>query len=461
MKKTKFSTIAAGTLAAAMLLGSVPAMAGQYVVQRGNPSSEIASKANTTWRALADMDKHANPDLMFTAQTPARENLAVAKEAPTTQAVAKTETVKPPVTLAQGPEAAIPATLTGLSIVTAVQDGKGIKFDADKADYTFNVQSDCYGVKITATAPEGATLTINGEAAVSGEPKIVEIDGSYKSYDVVLKTPIDIVVTAGAKSKTYTINVIRDCDADAYALFKALEYKDEETGEVIPYELYVPTDYKPSKAYPLVFALHGSGQRPQSVDMVLKRYQMATVWAKDSEAGHNKCIVLAPQCYTKDNNENWTTLMQYRAGLAANSFEAMPKLTAAYNLLLKVMKDYSVDTKRVYMTGLSAGGFATYTLAIEHPEVFAAIAPDAAGADPAKVKALKGMPMWIFHAADDPTVSPEEYLYPTLKALDAAGIKHKATIYEAGTVFGTSAHFSWVPMYANKEFRDWLFAQSK
>ncbi len=53
------------------------------------------------------------------------------------------------------------------------------------------------------------------------------------------------------------------------------------------------------------------------------------------------------------------------------------------------MDEYSVDKNRVYMTGLSAGGFATYTLAIEHPETFAAIVPDAAGANPEKVSALK------------------------------------------------------------------------
>ena len=69
--------------------------------------------------------------------------------------------------------------------------------------------------------------------------------------------------------------------------------------------------------------------------------------------------------------------------------------------------------------------------------------------------------MWIFHAADDPTVKPDEYLYPTLEALDKAGVEYKSTIYKPGTVFGSSAHFSWVPMYATQEFRDWMFAQSK
>ncbi|MDO5139871.1 MAG: alpha/beta hydrolase-fold protein [Eubacteriales bacterium] len=352
--------------------------------------------------------------------------------------------------------------LTGLSVLTAVQDGKNISFVPSVTDYTYNVQSDCYGVKITAMAPEGTVIAVNGEEIESGKSKIVAIDGSYPNYDIVLETPITVTASKNGMTTTYTVNVVRDCDTAVYNLFTPGEYVDAATGVVMPYELYVPTNYDPNKKYPIVFALHGSGQRTQSVDMVLKRYQMATVWAKDSEAGKNECIVLAPQCKVADANiENWTTLMAYRAGQAENAFAPMKYLDAAYNLLLKVMDEYSVDRSRVYMTGLSAGGFATYTLAIEHPEVFAAIAPDAAGADPAKVEALRGMPMWIFQAADDPTVKIVEYYNPTVEALRAAGIYYKSTLYAPGTVFGTSAHFSWVPMYANQEFRDWMFAQHK
>ena len=342
--------------------------------------------------------------------------------------------------------------LASLSITTAVQDGRNIMFNPDVTDYSYNVQSDCYGVKIMAVAPLGATITINGEEATSGMPKIVKIDDTMPSYDIVLETAIPITVTKGDASKTYTINVIRDCDTWVYNLFKAGEYFDAANNVNIPYQLYI------------VFALHGSGQRTQSVDMVLKRYQMATVWAKDSEAGRNQCIVLAPQCKMDSSvtaSDNWTTLMGYRNGTAADPYTPMKYLEGAYNLLLKTMGEYSVDPSRVYMTGLSSGGFGTYALAIEHPETFAAIAPDAGGADPAKVSALKGIPMWIFHAADDPQVKPDEYYYPTLAALNAAGVSYRTTLYAPGTVFGTSAHFSWVPMYATQSFRDWMFQQKK
>lgn len=262
---------------------------------------------------------------------------------------------------------------------------------------------------------ERATITVNGEAANSGEGKVVKLADTYEFYGVDYSLPIQIAVTKGDVTKTYTVTVVRENDADTYALFEEKSYVDVETGVTMPYEIYLPSNYDATKKYPVVFALHGSGQRAQTTDMVLKRYQMATVWAKDSEAGVNEFIVLVPHCSTSDANENWTTLMQYRNGLADNSFDMTKYSVTAYNLLQNVIKEYSVDTDKVYMTGLSAGGFATYSIAIAHPETFAALVPDAAGAE------------------------------------------YKLTKYNAGEVFGPSAHFSWTPCYADETMRNWLF----
>ncbi len=368
------------------------------------------------------------------------------------------DTSKEPETVAPAAEA---VTLTGLS----VEDNVGTSsitpaFDPNVTNYTITVQSDIYGVRVAPSAPEGSTITVNGEA-LEGENVVVSLPSGYEDYDKEVKQNIEIVVSKGDSTATYTVTVVRPDDNATYALFEEKEYVDEETGVVMPYEIYVPSNYDASKKYPVVFALHGSGQRSQSLDMVLKRYQMATVWAKDSEAGVNECIVLAPQCASKDDSDNWTTLMTYRDGSHDNAFDMTDFSIAAYNLLEKTIGEYSVDTDRIYMTGLSAGGFATYSIAVEHPETFAALVPVCGGLRPEDASKLEGIPMWIFHAADDPTVNPDEYLYPTLKALDDAGVEYKSTIYPAGEVFSTSAHFSWDPAYANKEMRDWVFAQSK
>ena len=371
------------------------------------------------------------------------------------------------------------AKLTGLGVRDATQKEIFEGFVEGETEYAVNVQSDIYGVlvspksagKITVTADTDCYAydgTLNYKAGDEIEYDeelggyVVQLGQAYEDYDSEFVQTVTINIKAGEVSNDYKIVITRADDTEAYKLFDEKEFTDSK-GTKIPYELYIPSNYDEEKKYPVVFALHGSGQRTQPLDMVLKRYQMATVWAKDSEAGHNECIVLAPQCTVEDATmENWTTLMAYRNDdKIDNSFEPMPQLDAAYELLLQVLDEYSCDKDRVYMTGLSAGGWATFTLAEMYPETFAAIAPDASAADPEGIEALRGMPMWIFQAAGDPSVPTDQWYYPTIEALDAAGIEYNRTFYKAGAVFFPNAHFSWVPMYADEEFRDWLFEQHK
>ena len=154
----KLKKAAALTLASAMVLSTAQmALAGSYTVVKVDNLWKISKKFDTTWQKLADINKLANPNLIFpnqvlqvpdkaVATTPVKTPVKTPAPAPTPAPV-KTET-----------KAEDAVALTNLSIVTAVQDGKDITFDAATTDYTFNVQSDCYGVKITATAPEGAAL---------------------------------------------------------------------------------------------------------------------------------------------------------------------------------------------------------------------------------------------------------------------------------------------------------------
>ncbi len=460
MKKRGMKQWTALALASLMVLGTASsALAGQYVVQKGDYLSKIAPKYNTTWRVLAEKNDLKNPNLIYPNQVlwvPDVETTQQATEQkPAEQKPAEQKPVEVP--------AEEKVALTQLQVDDITLKGNGIapSFDPAVTKYSMEVQSDIYSVKVTAAAAEGVSITVDGTAVENGASTVVKLPDDYEHYGVDYSQDIVIVATKGDQSTTYTVTVKRVNAASVYALFQAKEYVDEETGVTMPYELYLPSNYDVSKEYPIVFALHGSGQRSQSVDMVIKRYEMATVWAKDSEAGVRQCIVLAPQCATKEESENWTSLMEYRNGTAENAFEMSKYSVAAYNLLQKVMEEYSVDKDRVYMTGLSAGGFATYAIAIAHPDTFAALVPVCGGADPQKVSVLKHIPMWIFHAADDPQVKAEEFLYPTLKALDQAGVTHKDTIYPADAVFAPSAHFSWTAAYANEDMRAWLFEQSK
>jgi predicted peptidase len=462
MKKSVLKLLTVITSSVMVLGTASTAFGGQYTVVKGDYLSKIAPKYSTTWRTLADMNKLANPDLIFPGQVLQVPDIVTAKVPEKTEPAAETPktAVETPKTTETNEE--VPAVLTSLAVDDITLTGNGITpaFDPSVKDYTMNVQSDIYGVKVSAKASEGAAITIDGETAEDGTA-IVKLPDGYADYDSEVVQKIVIDVNTKSESSQYTVTVTRACDNDTYALFKQDTYKDEATGVEMPYELYVPTDYDQSKTYPIVFALHGSGQRSQSTDMVLKRYQMATIWAKDSEAGHNECIILAPQCASQDNLNNWTNLMKYQNGVAENPYDLSEYGTTAYNLLQKVMGEYSIDKDRVYMTGLSAGGFATFELAAEHPDTFAAILPVAGAVNPEKASNLKDMPIWIFNAEDDPLVTNEQYISPTINALNSAGIQYKSTIYSKGEIFTPSAHFSWTPCYASSEVRDWLFQQSK
>lgn len=469
MKKFYKGLTAAG-LAAVMVLSMSPfAMAGEYVVQKGDYLSKIAPKYKTTWQVLADMNSLANPDLIFPNQVLQVPDL-VKEEAPTetvnpTEVVAPAEVVVPAQPAEETEEVAAVegAYLTSLAVEDISMTGNKIEpdFKSDVTEYTLNVGNDIYGVKVTPAADEQCVITVDGVEVASGEGTIVKLADTYEYYAVDYSVKAEIKVTNGDAETTYTVNILRENAADTYSLFEEKTYEDAETGVTLPYELYVPKNYDASKEYPVVFALHGAGQRTQSLDMVLKRYEMATIWAKDSEEGKNECIVVAPQL-TEENGNGWTNFMiTYDTGAEADAYELTDWGKAAYNLLQQVKGEYSVDENRIYATGLSMGGFGTYAVAIAHPDEFAAIVPVCGGGDPEEIAVLKGKTaIWNFHAKDDPAVSFDFYT-KTVEALDAAGMEYETTVYEEGEVFYPNAHFAWTPAYANAEMRNWLFEQSK
>ena len=115
---------------------------------------------------------------------------------------------------------------------------------------------------------------------------------------------------------------------------------------------------------------------------------------------------------------------------------------------------YRVDKDRIYLTGLSMGGFGTWSLAAAHPERFAAIVPICGGGNPADAAKLKNLPIWVFHGAKDPVVPPERS-ESMVKAIKAAGGNVKLTVYpDAG-------HDAWTATYENPELYRWLFAQKR
>lgn len=190
------------------------------------------------------------------------------------------------------------------------------------------------------------------------------------------------------------------------------------------YLLYLPKDYsKTDKKWPMVLFLHGAGERGEDLELV-KNHGLP----KLIEQGRSfPFIVLSPQCH---ENQRWS--IEFLNALLSETF-------------LK----YEIDENRIYVTGLSMGGFSAWELALKYPERFAAIAPVCGGADPQKACLIKHLPVWAFHGAKDKIV-PIDRAQAMVDALRSLGGDVKFTVYpDAG-------HDSWTETYENQELYDWL-----
>lgn len=194
---------------------------------------------------------------------------------------------------------------------------------------------------------------------------------------------------------------------------------------------------------------HGWGERGDDNESQLRH--AAPDILKYIEA-HEPCILLAPQCPAEDE-QRWVNTQW---NLLKHTMEPEPLATMrdAIALLQSVMAEQPVDPQRVYVTGLSMGGFATWDILQRHPELFAAAIPVCGGGDTAQAPKLKDLPLWVFHGEEDKTVLPERSR-DMVEAIRSAGGSPRYTEY-AGV-----GHNSWDVTYKNPEVLDWLFKQKK
>ena len=195
------------------------------------------------------------------------------------------------------------------------------------------------------------------------------------------------------------------------------------------YLLYLPTGYAESKnQWPLILFLHGAGERGDDLEKV-KIHGLPKLIAKEGK--ELPFVVISPQC----PKDGWW------------SDEAQIEMLDA--LLDHIFYRYRIDQNRIYVTGLSMGGFGTWSLAAKYPDRFAAIAPICGGGDPRDAPRISHLPVWAFHGAKDTIVEPEKSR-EMADALKKAGSDVKLTIYpEAG-------HDSWTETYNNPELYNWF-----
>ncbi|PKH68483.1 phospholipase [Flavobacterium sp. ALD4] len=196
----------------------------------------------------------------------------------------------------------------------------------------------------------------------------------------------------------------------------------------LSYALHRPENTRAKK--PLIIFLHGSGERGTDIEKVKVHGPFKFLKINELDS-----YVLAPQC---PENEYWDS-------------------EVLYQLILKIQKENNIDSNRIYLTGLSIGGWGAWNLAFAHPEMFAALVPIAGFVDRVPMIEnckIAAIPIRIFHGLVDDVVDVN-YSITIYKKLKTCNSNIELTIFD------DAGHDSWTRVYDNKEIYEWMFQQIK
>lgn len=225
------------------------------------------------------------------------------------------------------------------------------------------------------------------------------------------------------------------------------EGKVLEKGErKLPYRLATLGE---GEKLPLVVFLHGAGERGSDNEAQLKHgVKDLVAWCEKEKKA---CRVLAPQCA---RGVWWSNLDGNFRGGGGLTMKAEPGwgMAMVLEVVDGMVKEGKVETSRIYITGLSMGGFGTLDVISRRPKFFAAAMPVCGGGDPKQAVKYKDLPLWVFHGGKD-NIVPAKLSEDIVEAVKAAGGKPKHRVYpEAG-------HDSWTATYSDGEVWKWLFSQ--
>jgi predicted peptidase len=188
-------------------------------------------------------------------------------------------------------------------------------------------------------------------------------------------------------------------------VFKAYRYP--ATGpDSLMYRLCMPYHYDSTAKYPLVICLHGVGERGADDSIQIKNNCLATVWADSTVQNRFPHFIVAPQC--PSGNYQWTQCSWNQNVVSYDTITLSKPLTMAMKLVDSLAKVYkSIDTNRLYIVGLSMGGWGTWDAITRYPGKFAAAIPICGGGDTSKVSRLLNMFIWTAVGSQDPTIPPQ------------------------------------------------------
>jgi predicted peptidase len=249
-------------------------------------------------------------------------------------------------------------------------------------------------------------------------------------------------------------------------------------GTTLRYGFYTPAGQAPAEGFPLVVGLHGVGER--GTNLINISTNGLDSWYSAATQGEHPCYVLLPQC---PGSGQWVDVPTWY--LESYSIDVLPQsgsLAAVSALIDSLIAALPVDTDRVYMTGLSMGGYGAWDMILRYPNRFAAAVPVCGAGDPTKASLITHLPVWACHGQSDGVVPPSGSrnmvfalrdlgrtpAYTDCEGPDCSGLSEDSvkTLIETGadllySEFQGVGHSSWTPAYADTLLKDWLFAQQR
>ena len=225
-------------------------------------------------------------------------------------------------------------------------------------------------------------------------------------------------------------------------------YRESENG--MPYRYYAPDDYSDEYAYPVVLFLHGAGER--GTDNEAPLVHVLQDWFNDTESPIYQSIIIVPQC---PEGEQWVNTPWENGSYDSDAVGESDAIKEALAILDEVCKTDSVNLDRIYVVGLSMGGYGTWNLLMNHSDIFAAGMPMCGAADPSKADILKDIPIYAFHGDKDDVV-PVSGTRDIVEAIKNAG-GEKIFYEEVPNV----AHAVWKPAAARGDILREMMNQRK
>jgi predicted peptidase len=229
-------------------------------------------------------------------------------------------------------------------------------------------------------------------------------------------------------------------------------------GRQMTYYLYVPANYNPRQKYPLVLLLHGAGERGKSQSTAAQNRQLmlsqpyVQLWEQPIIQDHWPSFIVIPQII--GGTQRWVNVPPHPGSYKLQAEPSTP-LSMAKEIVDALQKEYSsIDTNRLYITGISMGAYGVWDAIERWPHYFAAAAPVSGAGDPSRAAVLKQLPIWDFHGAKDTTV-PVSASREMIAAIKAAGGHPHYTEYPNAT------HVIWTNAYSTLAFLHWFFSQRR